>query len=201
MTIAPGPIRWDQGPLGPWWLVPQLWSTDEHERTRAATVLAEATGDETSPWDNEQRWMIRSLSCWVGRRADEFLEAYQALEAGLDDLPVEGSRLWLAAASIWFHRENWKRLLVDELPSSVADLADPAVRLIIGFAYARSAISNYADGDIHSSLQKVQQARATLAELVEDWHPTGRGFPGQHRRHKRTRARKRTLTCSWMTRA
>ena len=112
-----------------------------HRRTRANPgrhSACQATGDETSPWDNEQRWMIRSLSCWVGRRADEFLEAYQALEAGLD-AAREGSRLWLAAASIWFHRENWKRLLVDELPSSVADLADPAVRLIIGFAYARSA--------------------------------------------------------------
>jgi len=52
------------------------------------------------------------------------------------------------------------------MPECVADLSHPRVRMVIGLAYAQSAVEDAQRGDTRSAQQKVRQAGDTLQYLA-----------------------------------
>jgi len=147
--------------------LPHLWSGSKDERVQAAESLAAAVGSAEVGWNDHQRRLLTALSSWAGGRHDAFLDVYSELESVLDELPVRGPGLWVAAASLWFRRGDWNRILEGNLPNCVADLADSQVRLLTGFAYARAATADCLNEDFRSAVRRIEQAQSTLDELLQ----------------------------------
>ena len=171
-TLAQSPatsiasIPW--GELAPWAFAhtPSFWAADPQQRARAAVGVEDAVSADSVGWTDEQRRVLLALVAWEKGDDHAFLEQYATIEPSLGLLPVEGTAMWLAAAEICFKRRNWKRLLGSDMPECVADLSHPRVRMVIGLAYAQSAVEDAQRGDTRSAQQKVRQAGDTLQYLA-----------------------------------
>lgn len=157
------------GALADWPIavLPHLWSGSREERSRAGESLSAAVCSEDGAWNVHQRRLLTALSSWAAGRYDVFLDAYSDLENVLDELPVRGPSLWVSAASLWFQRGDWKRILDSSLPNCVADLADSQVRLLTGLAYARAAAADSLNQDFRSAVRRIEQAQSTLDEVLQ----------------------------------
>jgi hypothetical protein len=153
--------------------LPHLWSGSKEERVQAGESLAAAVCSEDGGWNGHQRCLLMALSSWVGGRHDAFLDVYSELESVLDELPVRGPSFWVAAASLWFQRGDWKRIIEGSLPNCVADLADSQVRLLTGLAYACAATADSLNQDFRSAVRRIEQAQSTLDELLQPVGPQG----------------------------
>jgi hypothetical protein len=139
--------------------LPGLWAADGAERLAAArTVAAEFEGGETPAR------LARFLAAWLTGRDDVVLDLYDRLLPFLDTLPVPGSLIWSAAATVRMKQKEWQMLLDGDLPDAVADLAQPEARLLIASAYASAAAVASRD-DPRAALQHLRHARNTLEPL------------------------------------
>jgi hypothetical protein len=153
--------------------VMNLWSPDPTQRTAAAQEISDLANTAAAP-DGDKRlqlppwaWKLATaVSHWILGRHDEFLRAYEAIGKDLDALPVHGRQLWVAAASVWLAKKQWNRLLSPDRPKC-ADLAAPAVRLLIALAHAQSAADKAAAGDALAALQDAHRGREMLGPLVK----------------------------------
>jgi tetratricopeptide (TPR) repeat protein len=112
--------------------VPILWSAGTEQRQAASQALRPLLESESNPWGEPQRLLLKALTAWSMGDDEDYLQNYATLEPALDELPVSGPQLWVAAALIRFARKDWRHLLEGEMPECVADLAEPNVRLLIG---------------------------------------------------------------------
>lgn len=159
-TGASGNSALPEGPE-PFWKVVRLWDEDEPRR-RAAADLASAGSSFPPGWSDLVSATVLALASWIRGDEDGYLSQYSRLAPHLDELPVDGRALWLAAARVWFRRGQWTRLTEGELPACVEDLSHPEVRLIVGLAYARLAADT---SDSRAAERLVRQARDMLSDL------------------------------------
>lgn len=157
---------WNELSPWPFSLVSALWASSSGVRSQAAKLLTPILSTPDSEWTESQRQVLCCLAAWANNDDEDFVANYAKLEESPDSLPVSASALWLAAASVWFRNRNWDRLLERELPACVADLSLPRVRLIIGLAYAQTALEDVTNGDSRAALQRISQARMTLTEGI-----------------------------------
>lgn len=145
----------------------RLWHESEEDRARAGQSLLDAVSSEDGRWSERQRQLVTAISSWAAGRHEAFLDVFSELEAVLGELPVHGPSLWVAAASLWFQKGDWGRILDGALPDCVADLTDTRARLLIGLAYARSAADDSLKRQLRSALRRIDQAQGTLDDLLE----------------------------------
>ncbi|MBI4602186.1 MAG: hypothetical protein HY721_09520 [Planctomycetes bacterium] len=173
VEIGRSPPSFDPGSwreLAPWpgASVAGLWAADPARRAEAAGEVLAALGTgrgSAAAWREEPAALLGAICAWLHCRDADYLEAYSRLEPILDRLPADVD-LWLAAASAHFRAKRWSKLLKDDLPACVADLADPRVRLLIGLAYARETAESVVKGDLAKAREGERKARSALQEII-----------------------------------
>jgi tetratricopeptide (TPR) repeat protein len=169
--------RGEAGPLGPselWMktkpgplaLLATVSGDGERNGANAVRVLL-SSGEIDAYWNKDQLNLARAIDAYNGAKDEAFLDTFIQLQHRLEELPVDAAGFWLPAADIWLRRKNWKALLEDEMPDSIADLSDARVRLVIGLGYAQSSLDEISNGDLRLAQKRVRQARATLGPLIE----------------------------------
>jgi len=146
--------------------LPLLFSKDGSVRAAAGAAIHTATEARNASWIGAQRSLLIALAAQASGADDRYLEQYAALASHLDELPVLGADLWLAAATLWCHQKAWSRLLQGDLPSCVADLESPRARLLIGLAYAGEAAEAASRDDTRKALHHLNRARSTLEPIA-----------------------------------
>jgi hypothetical protein len=162
----PTPQAWL--PLAPWPLAyaPALWAADPAVRNQAADQLLPGLAALEGRPGGQRFKLLLALAQLARRRPDNYLESYAALEPVLDQLPVDGVNLWLAAARIWLARQNWPLLLEAKQPPFVSDPADVRPRMVIASACVRAALQAKDQGQPRVALKRIQQARLLLGEVL-----------------------------------
>jgi hypothetical protein len=161
---APAPTEWEH--YGDSRMIAQLWSSDEAARQAAARALLARLEKGTLQPPSYRTPILQAICHWVLGNDDEFLRHYAALAPQIAEHPVTAAALWRRAASIWVKQQQWNQVLKN-LPSCLADLEDPFVRILLGIAYSQAAVADAARSDMRSALAKVRQARTALEQLLE----------------------------------
>jgi hypothetical protein len=149
----------------PFWRITDLWAPEGTPREQAAEILSQAIqeANPASYWSGVQIDLLAALSNWLQNRDDDYLKFYECILPQLENLPVDPRHLWLAAASIWFWRQDWQTLLERELPPCVEDLWYHPARLLMGMGYARAAA---AAKDERQAAPLARQAKELLSPLL-----------------------------------
>jgi hypothetical protein len=160
-------VPWSEFGSQPFAKVPGLWAAEPEVRRQSAAALKGDLAIASNAFQEEQALLLSALTSWeIGDEA-KYLEYYELLEPVLENVPVGGPQLWVAATLIRFARKDWRGILESQLPDCVADLSNDDVRLLIALAYARAAADECSKGDIRNALQNARKGQSNLEALVE----------------------------------
>jgi hypothetical protein len=151
--------------LEPWPLapLPELWSLDANRRKDAAAAICSTMVN----WREDQRLLVKALTCWVRNDWSNYEVHYSAIEPVLSEIPFDPAELWLAAAHHWLRTKNWTQLLDAQLPAELAKKRDPRVgqaRVAAGVLAASALMTN----DKPLALRRIRQARQILQAICKE---------------------------------
>lgn len=161
--------------LGDWTFghIGRLWVANAGlGESQAVASMLSAPG---KGYSNEQITVLRAAVDLLLGHDDSFVKDYETLEPQLSALPTDPIGMWLAAAGVWHKRRNWQRLLDSDLPESVADLSNPAVRLQIGLSYAHAATDAVQRNDTRQAQLRIRQALDNIQGLRQETVAQGIG--------------------------
>lgn len=133
-----------------------LFSPDVECRRAAAAhwIALQAAGVVA---DSNARDVASCLAAHAGGDDHDFVHRFAALDCDPDALPCELAELYVAASEARLRIGAIDAVVSGSIPDELADLADPAVRNVVGLAFARRAV-RAARNDPRAALDDLEQA-------------------------------------------
>lgn len=115
-----------------------LFAEDPQRRQDAADVCRRLTA-EGAIGNERARAVVSCLAAYVSGDDNDFLQHYRALERELSLFPCDEATMYRAASEARLRIGAVDEVTGGFIPDALADLSDPGVRRVMGFAYAQQA--------------------------------------------------------------
>lgn len=113
--------------------------------------------------------MVECLAAYRSADDAEFLDRYREIERQWPALPCDEATLYVAACEARLRAGDVDAITYGYLPEALKTLDRPAVRRVVGLAFARGAAAT-AESDTRAALGQLEQAVALL-DIDEDPNP------------------------------
>ncbi len=134
---------------------------EDPQRRQDAVDVCRRLATEGAIGNERTSVVVSCLAAYVSGDDNDFLQHYRALERELSSFPCDEATMYLAASEARLRVGAVDEVTGGFIPDTLADLADPDVRRVMGFAYAQQA-ARQAEKSPRNAIRDLNQALELL---------------------------------------